>query len=172
MAPGYWRALLRDGVRVGQVNSDAGNAVVGPMTADEARERFPECRRMIDAAEKKAQDAPLSTERCDECEADIPLDEASIVNKHHKDSCSLYPAGENGVMATKTDLQPTATLEIELTRPSGRDPVYLIESSEHPGMLVVIGLGGLPHGAVIGLKAKERARLRQWLDAQEASDEN
>jgi len=34
-------------------------------------------------------------------------------------------------------------------------------------MLVVIGLEGLPHGALIGLDAENRARLRRWLDRQE-----
>jgi hypothetical protein len=54
-------------------------------------------------------------------------------------------------------------------RPAGRGQVYLRTSLEHPGMFVVIGLPGLPHGALIGLDAENRARLRQWLDVQESA---
>jgi len=64
--------------------------------------------------------------------------------------------------------QPEA-LEISLIRPPGRGEVHLRTSSEHPGMLVVIGLEGLPHGGLIGLDADNRARLRRWLDAQDAN---
>jgi len=60
-------------------------------------------------------------------------------------------------------------LEICLIRPPGRGQVYLRTSPEHPGMLVFIGLAGLPHGALIELDAKNRARLRHWLDVQEST---
>jgi hypothetical protein len=58
-------------------------------------------------------------------------------------------------------------LEICLIRPPGHGEVFLRTSLEHPGMLVVIGFAGLSHGALIGLDAGNRARLRQWLDTQE-----
>jgi len=63
----------------------------------------------------------------------------------------------------------TRALEIGLERPPGRNVVFLRTSVDHPGMLVVIGLGGLPHGSLIGVNGENRARLRQWLDAQDSS---
>lgn len=70
-------------------------------------------------------------------------------------------------MSNATGQSTGDALEISLIRPAGRGEVFLRTSFEHPGMLVVIGFGGLPHGAVIGLDAENRARLRQWLDAQD-----
>ena len=63
----------------------------------------------------------------------------------------------------------TSALEIILERPPGRNAVFLRTNVDHPGMLVIIGLGGLPHGSLIGLTAENRVRLRQWLDAQDSS---
>lgn len=68
---------------------------------------------------------------------------------------------------SNTSQSKSEALEISLIRPTGRGEVFLRSSFEHPGMLIVIGFGGLPHGAVIGLDAENRACLRQWLDAQE-----
>jgi hypothetical protein len=69
-------------------------------------------------------------------------------------------------VSNATGQRTREALEISLIRPAGLGEVFLRTSFEHPGMLVVIGFAGLPHGALIGLDAENRARLRQWLDAQ------